>query len=285
MGIFSGLEKYGFKSEDRKVYEKPDSIKESADGNKEPEVEEKPAFKEEDVLFLKSHTCPICDKPFKCLSVRAGKIRSVGQDNDLRPIYRDMDPLKYDAVVCPNCGYAALNRYFDVVMPVQAKRIRAEIQPNFAGIRPSMSLYSYEEAVERYKLVLLCDVVGGASNSRKAYTCLKMAWILRGQRESNEAELSEEEASEIMTEELECIQNAYDGYMLAFSSETFPMSGMDEITLTYLTAELAYELEKYRESLQLISRILVNKSVSARIKDKALDLKERIREKVKDENH
>lgn len=58
---------------------------------------------------------------------------------------------------------------------------------------------------------------------------------------------------------------------------------MDEITVTYLTAELAFRLGKYRESLKLLSRILGNNNVSSRIKEKAVDLKEKIRAQVQNE--
>ena len=60
------------------------------------------------------------------------------------------------------------------------------------------------------------------------------------------------------------------------------MSGMDEMTLTYLVAELAFRLGKYREALQFLSRIIGNSNVAFRIKDKAVDLKERIRTKIKE---
>lgn len=59
------------------------------------------------------------------------------------------------------------------------------------------------------------------------------------------------------------------------------MSGMDEMTVSYLIAELAFELEKYRESLQMLSNVITNLAASSRLKNKAIDLKERIRAQVK----
>lgn len=56
--------------------------------------------------------------------VRTGKVRLVGADSDLRPRYMGVDSLKYDAILCPKCGYAALNRYFNFVMSSQAKNIK-----------------------------------------------------------------------------------------------------------------------------------------------------------------
>ena len=282
MGLFSGLESFGFANTDLKVYsdntEKEVTAKEET-GKKEPVV------KEEDCLFPKTHKCPICDKEFKSLAVRAGKIRSIGQDDDLRPLYKDVDPLKYDAIVCPHCGYAALSRYFNHVMPVQGKKLRAEVQSRFKGMELSTDCFSYDEAITHYKMVLMCDVVGGVKNSRKAYTCLKLAWVLRGKAEKEGPKMTPEECDALHKEELECIEHAYEGYRMAFSAESFPMSGMDEMTVCYLLAELAFELEKYRESLQMLSNIIGSNSVSPRLKDKAVDLKERIRAQVKAEKN
>lgn len=283
MGLFSGLESFGFKTKDMQVF--ADETAKSTSAAAEEKTEKKEVLvKEEDCLFPKTYKCPVCDKEFKTLAVRAGKVRSIGQDEDLRPLYRELDPIKYDAIVCPHCGYAALSRYFNTVMPIQGKRLRAEVKPNFTGMEVSSDLFSYDEAIMRYKMVLMCDVIGNVKNSRKAYTCLKLAWTIRGKLEKEGTKMSPEECEKLRADELECIQNAYEGYVQAFSSENFPMAGMDEITVTYLNAELAFKLERYRESLQLLSRVLGNKSVSSRIKDKALDLKERIRKQVQQKN-
>ncbi|MGN0154100.1 MAG: DUF2225 domain-containing protein [Lachnospiraceae bacterium] len=283
MGLFSGLESLGFKNTDMKVYSKEPKETGKAVGQEQPKEKKDVVVSEKDCLFPKTYQCPVCDKKFMTLAVRAGKVRSIGQDEDLRPLYREMDPLKYDAIVCPHCGYAALSRYFNNMMPLQGKKLRAEIQSKFSGIDVSTDCFDYDEAIMRYKMVLLCDVVGGVKNSRKAYTCLKLAWVIRGKLEKEGPKLSPSECEQLHADELECIQNAYEGYTMAFSTENFPMSGMDEITVTYLTAELAFKLEKYREALQLISKIIGNNSVSARIKDKSVDLKERIRAEVKTE--
>lgn len=278
MSILSGLEAFGFKDDNRKVYEDVpvQSKKEAVQKEKKEAV-----VKEEEFLFPKSHECPVCGEKFKMLAVKSGRAHSIGQDDDLRPRYQGIDPIKYDALVCPKCGYGAVARYFDHVMPTQGKKLRQEVMPSFSGIDLSGDKYSYETALTHYKLVLMCDVVGGVSNSRKAYTCLKMAWVIRGWLENEGNQMSREERNCLEADEKECIQNAYDGYMKAFSTETFPMSGMDEITLSYLLAELAYSLGQYREALQMLVNVIGNRNVSARIKDKALMLKEQIREKTK----
>lgn len=280
MGIFSGLEAFGFKNTNMQVYEKKEKQEQKEQPNRGEEQKEEakePAIIEKDLLFSKTFQCPVCDKSFHSLAVRAGKVRNIGHDEDLRPLYKEIDPIKYDAIVCPHCGYGALSRYFSTMMPLQGKRLRAEVKEQFRGMDVSTDFYSYDEAIMRYKMVLMCDVVGGVKKSRKAYTCLKLGWVIRGKLQAEAAELSAAECEKLRAEEKECIQNAYDGYVMAFSSENFPMSGMDEYTVTYLVAQLAFRLGKYRESVKLLSRLLGNNSVPARIKDQALTLKEEIR--------
>ena len=236
-------------------------------------------------MFPKTHECPVCYEKFKSLAVRAGKLRSIGQDDDLRPLYRGIDPIKYDAIVCPHCGYAALSRYYERMMPHQGKILRAEVKSKFKGMENSDTMYSYDEVLLRYKMVLMCDVIGGVKISRRAYSCLKLGWVIRGKIENEGPSLTLDELDRLHDEELECIQNAYDGYVKALSSEPFPLSGMDEQTVMCLVAELAFKLEKYREALLLISQIVARKDVAPRIKDKALLLKDKIRAEVKGENN
>lgn len=274
MGLLSGLEALGFRNTDVDIYEKKDDKDTSGQDDSQKKQNE---FREEDVLFLKTYECPVCDETFKTLTVRAGKVRSAGHGDCLRPLYQDMDPLKYDVILCPHCGYGAVARYFTNVMPGQRKKLRAEVAPNFTGIKVSTDKFSYEEAIMRYKLALYSDVVMGVKSSRKAYTCLKMAWVIQGMLEEAGTEIDINEYTRLRKEEEECIQNAYDGYVRAVSSETFPMSGMDDITITFLLAELAYKLGLYQEALMPISRILGRANVSSRIKDQALELKEKVR--------
>ena len=55
------------------------------------------------------------------------------------------------------------------------------------------------------------------------------------------------------------------------------MCGMDELTLTYLSADLARQIGRYDEALRLIARVLTSKQANDRIKTKAREMKELIR--------
>ena len=271
--LFSGLEDLGLGNlSGMQLFEKKEEKAKASEGPKE--------VKEEDLIFEKTFTCKVCDKEFKTKMVRAGKAKLLAQDSDLRPRYQGVDSLKYDAVVCPHCGFAALNRFFNYMTDAQAKLIRANISANFKGIKEGEGIVTYDEAIMRHKLVLVNSVVKRAKASEKAYTCLKLAWLLRGKSETLPAETPnmEEVKKQLAEMEKEYISNAYEGFMDAFSKEQFPMCGMDETTITYLVADLGRQIGKYDEALRMVARVLMSKNVGDRIKQKTVELKELIRE-------
>lgn len=269
--IFSGLEGFGLENtKDIEVFEKektePEKVKQSAEDN---------IVLEEDLLFEKTYTCPVCEHEFKSKMVRTGKAKLLGADTDLRPKYQGVDSLKYDAVMCPHCGYAALNRYFNFVMASQAKMIKEQISKTFKDTTPDAKTYDYDTALSRHKLALLNTVVKKGKASEKAYTCLKIAWLYRGKREKMREENGDRhKMEELFREEMQFLTTAYEGFSTAYSKEEFPMCGMDEYTLSYLLADLARRIGKKEEAKKWVAKILVARSANKRIKDKALDLKE-----------
>lgn len=274
--IFAGLESLGLKvSKNIEVYEEEKKeVKGSGEGESKPKE-----LSEEDLLFDKSYTCPVCDKEFKSKMVRTGKAKLVSADTDLRPKYQEIDPLKYDAVLCPNCGYASLNRYFNFVMGSQAKVIKEQISQTFEYKSEGDKIYSYDEAIMRHKMALLNTVVKKGKTSERAYTCLKLAWLFRGKREEMmKGEYKQEEVDELLKEEVEFLENAHEGFVTAFSKEGFPMCGMDQHTVVYLVAELARRIGKIDEAKRWVSKVLVARDANKRIKDKALALKELLQE-------
>lgn len=273
MSLFSGLEKFGLgKLEKMEVFEEDAKKKAAGTDNKV----EKPKITEEDLLFDKTFTCPVCDEEFHSKMIRTGKVKLLSADTDLRPKYQLVDSLKYDALVCPNCGYAALSRFFKFMMPAQAKLIRENISKNFSGLAPTGNIYTYDDAIARHQLALANAVVKKAKISEKAYTCLKMAWLYRGKAESLPSDTPDYDKviKELQSSEKELLENAYDGFLAAFSKEAFPMCGMDELTVTYLVADLARRIGKYDESSRWISKVLSSRQANERIKNRARDIKE-----------
>ena len=276
MGLFSDMEKFGLKDfKDVKVIEKDKPAQVDIEKLKPKEPEKK----ETDALFDKHYTCPVCDLRFSTRSIRAGRIKLVEKDIDLRPIYDFVDPLKYDVITCDKCGYSALGRYFGKISVKQGKDIKEAIGNNFSGIENHKDIYTYDDAIERHKLALICSIVKNAKNGERAYTCLKLAWVIRGKR--NGMDSKDPAFKELYLQEMECIKNAYEGFVLALSKEPLPIAGMDENTLKYIMSDMARKLKKYDEAVKLLGSVITSRTTNDRLKEEALKLKEMIKAELK----
>ena len=279
-GLLSGLESFGLSGlESMNLYESDVAAK------KEKAAAAVPEQTEQDFLFDKSYTCTICEKEFKAKTVKIGKAKLIGTDIDLRPKYESVDMLKYDIISCPHCGYTALSRYFKFLTAPQMKKIQECITKSFKPQKETSPTYSYDEALERYKLALANAIIKQAKPSEKAYICLKAAWLLRGKEEhldTTEADYKQKK-QECMDGENEFLKNALEGFLAARQTEGYPMCGMDESTVDYLIAVTAMKFEQYDVATKLVSGILTSVSANPRMKDKARDLKDMLLIKIKEQ--
>lgn len=173
-GLLDGLEKIGLGNlEGMDLY--TDKEKAEAEKKKTPA----PEIKETDFIFDKTYECPVCYEKIKAKTIKASKARMVRTDQDLRPIYEHIEPLKYDVVLCPHCGYAALARYFGGLTASQIKAVKENISKSYHSITQDKETYTYEDALYRYKLCLVNSIVKKGKASEKAYICLKAGWLLR----------------------------------------------------------------------------------------------------------
>ncbi|MBQ8668008.1 MAG: DUF2225 domain-containing protein [Lachnospiraceae bacterium] len=274
MGLLSGLSDLGLgKLEGAEIFEE----EKKPEPKKVEEPKEEAPFDENDVLFDKSAECPVCGKKFTFRAVRTGKARPIGQDPDLRTKYEKFDPAKYDVVVCPYCGYAVLTKYFTSLPAAQVKLLREGIGGKVHGVANNPIL-SYDDAIQRYQLALASSIVKHAKDSEKAFVCLKMAWVIRGKKESitEDDPDYEEVMKQLRDDENEALKAAYEGFVSARQKESFPIAGMDEITIDYLLAVLSARFEKYDVAQKLIAGILLNRTANNRIKDRTRDLKDQV---------
>ena len=245
--LLSGLSDFGLGNlEGLDIYDTPGNDK-NDDGDLANKG--KTVIKEEDMVFDKSFTCPLCDKEFKAKMVRAGKVRTLESDRDLRPRHENIDTLKYDIIACPHCGYAGYGKNFMYLTPSQRKAIKDNICSSFKPKKTENALpyYTYDEALERYKLALVNAIVKHGKASEKAYICLKTGWLFRGMQEALSADDPDYTSKKREYEQTEnqFLHNAYDGLIKARENETFPIAGMDMFTLDYLLANLAIRFEEY----------------------------------------
>ena len=283
--ILSGLAKFGLDEKlINSVFEDETRGKKDEDAASAKEVE---VYKETDYLLLKTVTCPICDAAFRTPVIKTGRARRQEPDMDLRPRFEGIDTNKYDIASCPKCGFTAIHRYFGHLAPVQVKLIREGVISKFttppAKEMTELQEISYDTAIDLYKVALYTAVVKRAKVSERAYICLKTAWLLRAKMEelSLDAENNKSEIEACQTEYNTFYEQAFDGFVKAMSSESYPMAGMDQSTVDLLITAMAYNLGRYDFAARFVSELIVSRTVPANIKKRAQDLKELIVEKIK----
>lgn len=279
MNLLSGLEKFGLKAEDTTsifAEEKKESTNENGTATTTK-------ASEESFLLDKAIRCTVCDKVFKTKMVNS-RVKRLEPDLDLRPRYEHIDTLKYNTKSCPYCGYTAVSRYFEHLSSMQIKLVKEQVCAQFkASDDTEPKVLTYDEAIERYKLALFSAIVKKAKASEKAYTCLNLAWVLRGKYESldpNDPKL-DQERKDCKDQEEAFYEQAFEGFTKAIASENYPMCGMDECTMDYLMATMAYHFKKYEVASKCIVRIQQSAAASKKMKDHAYDLKEKIVNEIK----
>ncbi len=234
---------------------------------------------EEALLFDKKHTCPICEANFTAKTPRAGKLASDGMDDDLRPRYRNLDALKYRIIECPVCGYADLEKFFETVRKREIPSLRNGALRWDREAELEGTVIDYPQAYARYKSAIRCNLIRGAQQSKRAYTALCTAWLLRGWRESIEDEGKSVSPSDTMgqLEEMKLIRYAAKNYKEAETKEGFPMSGMEESTYDYLMAALSYKTNERSDAERYVLRALRSRELKTTLRTRAEDLREELK--------
>jgi len=217
------------------------------------------------LIYPKEFTCSVCRAKFNFSLVRASKLRMSHMD-ELHPIYKDIEPLCYDVMLCTNCGYAAFKDRFDVVSEKQQDLLLEKIRINYSNFMPCELPAEIDEvkAIELYKYALLTACIKKTSLGEKAMLFIKLTWLYKV--------LGDTQNVEFFT------KYAYDYLSQAFSSERFPIFGMSEGAVTFLLASFSADLGKYGASLKFLSDIIVNKNLSTRLRDLARDKKDEVNE-------
>lgn len=239
---------------------------------------------EEAFLLDRTVRCPMCDKVFHTKKVKSARARRIGADRDLRPHFEHIDPTKYDVDSCPFCGYTAVSRYFsgENITSVQRALLKEGVCDKFtspATSEPELPrVYSYEEAISRYKRALYNALVKNARASERAYTCLKLSWLYRAKvlELESSGQKNVGAITEARAEEQKFYVQAYEGFVQAVATENPPICGMDQNSLDYLMAQMAFQIGKIQEASKIVSALLLSKTCGNKVKDMARDLKDEI---------
>lgn len=257
--IFSGLEDLGFDDIDEiDLYSsKKEEIKKTETFQLTSEEKQKP------LIYDRQITCPVCNNLFIAKAVKTSAARILRKDSDSFIIYDVINPYFYDVWICDKCGYSAMKSDFNKLREYQVDLVKEKIQPKWQS-KSYPDVYDVNVAIERYKLALLNYYVTGAKSSKKAMNCLKLAWMYRLLKNTEN--------------ELTFLKQALEGFSSAYFNEPFPIYNMDKFTSMYIIAELNRRLGNNDESLKWFSQIVTSPSASSKLKDRSRDQRDLIKE-------
>lgn len=188
--------------------------------------------------------CPVCESSIEYTKIRSKTIRLLKQDSDFCPYYEGENPMLYEAVICSECGYGAHITNFPNINKYEKARVREKItkkwtKRSFTGHRDT------EKALEAFKLVLLNLRDMEAPKSELAKICMRIAWIYRYKNEEKY--------------EVKFMEHALTNYMEAYSQEDLTVEGkLDQYTCIYIIGELCKRLNRYEDSVQWLSRLIMS---------------------------
>ncbi|MCR5774401.1 MAG: DUF2225 domain-containing protein [Lachnospiraceae bacterium] len=236
-----------------------------------------------ELLIDRAHTCPVCGTKFSLKTLRAGKAFSDGFDLDLRPCYKNIDPIKYHVAMCPVCGFADMSKNFDNILKNETVLLRDNLEKRDEEAVLGEIGRSYSQAFQFYKAAIRCNLIRGAKSSKRGHVALYAAWLLRGWRLSIERDGGFIKDGEQMSEaeENKLLKYALKNFKDAELKERFPINDMTESTYDYLMAALCYGQDELFDAQAYIMRALYNKQLKPGIRRKAEDLRDLIREKKK----
>ena len=257
--IFSDLDKFGLANIESPELFKQEQNKEGINKNLRAEK----VLKTADFIYQKKFICPICDTYFNASTIRRSKLALQSIETDLRPVYKAVEPLCYDVIMCENCGHAALHQKFNHISDRQVDMIKDKICAKYKPFSYPAEL-TLEMGVERLKLALLNCAVRNGDYSEKAYICMKLSWLFQ---------ILDQKENEMLF-----VQYAYNGFSKAYTAERSPFMGLSDSTVLFLLGVFANKLHRYDDALKYIANILTSSKCEGNLKNRARDLKDDILE-------
>lgn len=259
--IFSDLESLGFKNAS-----KLDLYKSNNENEAKKATEKDQQLNEASFLYDKTITCPVCGTELKIRAVKNSSYRILKRDSDLFNYYSKINPYFYDVWLCNHCGYAAMKVDFPKLRDFQKDLIKKNISSKWHS-KTYPIIYDVNIAIERYKIALLNYTIIDSEASKKAMTCLKIAWMYRILEDTEHEKLF--------------LSSALEGFSKAYTNEKSPIYGMDKFTLMYLIGELYRRIDEPDKALLWFSNVITTPGVDQKLKEKARDQKDIIKDERK----
>lgn len=194
-------------------------------------------------LYSINVTCVQCGLEYTTSRVRPSFKKPTRTDTDFCAYYKEENPDFYVVRVCPECGYASTEHSTDKLTDKQKLEFASRIgnrwvRRDFGGKR------SLEDAIEVYKLALLCSQVIGEQERLIASLLHHIAWLYRYQGN--------------VEQEHRFLGYSLESYIRVFETEGV---GANDARLLYLIGEINRRLGRFNEAVQWFSRVVRDEKI------------------------
>jgi uncharacterized protein (DUF2225 family) len=195
-----------------------------------------------EALYEKSNKCIICNNSFSSKRLRATACRIDKREEDFYTSYKGHNPMHYEILVCPHCGYAASESSFNSMSSKEITDIKEMLSGKIIG-RSFCGERTVNDALDSFKLALFMAKSRGAKDSIIAGLSLKLGWIYREMKDDKEKDY---------------LEYSLEYYKKAFDKENLPFGNLDEISVQYLIGELSRRLNKFQDAVFWFNKAVSN---------------------------
>jgi uncharacterized protein (DUF2225 family) len=189
-------------------------------------------------LYQVKASCVYCESQYQTSRVRPSFKKALRTDTDFYMAYKEINPEYYVVGVCPFCGYASSENFSNQLTPAQRQMFEDKIKNNWS-LKDYGGERSWEDALQTYKLGLICAQLKNEKDRVIAGLLHHIAWLYREKDDSQQ--------------EKRFLEFALDAYVRVYELEGV---SVNNARLMYLLGELNRRLGKYNEAVRWFSRVV-----------------------------
>lgn len=189
-------------------------------------------------LYSIKVTCCNCEQEFSTSRVRPSLKKAIRRDADFCSYYKAENPDYYVVRVCPKCGFASTENSADKLADWQRKSFDSQVGRRWQA-RDFGEKRTWEEALETYKLALICAQSINDKERIIASLLHHIAWLYRYQGNT--------------VQEQRFLRYSLDEYVKVFENDS---SGGNDARLMYLIGELNRRVGDFAAAVRWFSRVV-----------------------------
>ncbi|WP_219838702.1 DUF2225 domain-containing protein [Paenibacillus sp. R14(2021)] len=195
-------------------------------------------------LYTMTITCICCEASYSTSRVRPSFKKASNRDTDFCAYYKsEVNPDYYVVRVCPSCGYSTTENGITVMTDTQRKKYYELFGSRWTA-RDFGGSRTKEQALESYKLALICGGIIGEKERVIAGILHHIAWLYRF--EGNEEQ------------EQRFLRHSLEAYVTVFETEGM---SLNNAKLMYLIGELHRRTGDASTAVRWFSRVVNDKKI------------------------